>query len=59
MEAVENSLQNPDVESVQMMECDNCRFVLDEEHFVGGCPRCGCKDFGSIVENGEVVTKEE
>ena len=58
LEAVKNSLANPEIEDVDMMECWNCKFVLDSERFARGCPACGCKDFDS-ANNQQVILKEE
>ena len=57
--AVENILRDPGISEIRMMECWNCQFVLDEEHFAGGCPAGGCKDFGETGASSTEVAKED
>ena len=45
---IENSLNNPDLSTVRIIECSNCGFVLDEQYFADGCKNCGSKDFELI-----------
>lgn len=45
---IENTLSNPELNNVKMIECSNCGFVLDEQYFTDGCRNCGSKDFELI-----------
>ena len=59
LDVVKNSLANPEIGEVDMMQCWNCKFVLDGERFAMGCPACGCKDFDSVSNPQQAVLKED
>jgi len=40
---IQNSLNNPELEKADMIECRNCHLVLDDEYFTDGCRNCGMK----------------